>query len=181
MIQIISPAYQSYPVLVPSLVVQTSQHYNLKIIHDGENEQFMAINDMFLSSNITMGCTTFPLGHWGHPIRRMLLDELEDDGDYVVITNHDNYYFPNFVETIENEDAEVLIWSILHNYYDYEPLHPKLQFGHIDIMQCAIKKHLAKKVGWKFDENPSDWLYMQECFQEARNIKQINKILGVHN
>lgn len=181
MIDIIAPAFASHPVVIPSLLLQSDPNWRLKILHDGRNSEFLRLCEMYSDPRVTVGDTPQRGNCWGHNLRKLMLEEMSDDGDFVVITNHDNYFLPNFIQTIRGRNEEYLMWDILHNYFGYEPLHAKMQFGHIDISQVAVKKSIAKKIGWQSMENASDWPFMEACFQEAKNYLKINQILGIHN
>lgn len=181
MIEIISPAYKTYPIIVPSLILQTNPNWTLKIIHDGKNDNFINLMKGYPDPRIIVGNTNVAENVWGHNIRKMILRDMQDDGDYVIITNHDNYAFPCLIDEVTKRNEDMLCWSIAHNYYDYSILHPRFEFGGIDLFQVAVKKKIAKEVGWECYENPSDWLYIMKCCEKANSIHFINKILGVHN
>jgi hypothetical protein len=182
MIHILSPAYLTYPILIPSLITQKSGNWRLKIAHDSENEQFTKWVGSFRDPRVTGLATDKRLGAWGHPIRRILLEQLQaDDEDMVIISNHDNYYCPDLIAQLEATTESFVTWSILHNYYGYSVLSPKIEIGNIDVGQVAVKVRIAKQVGWYWTDNCSDFKYVSACWQLAKTYKFLNSVLGVHN
>ena len=180
MIYILSPAYLTYPIIVPSLLCQTSPRWRLEICHDGQDDNF--IRWIIKDERVVASSTEKRLGYWGHPIRNMLLEQLDcDPEDYVIITNHDNYFMPNTIDSLEIYNEDFVCWTIFHNYYNNLILSPKIEFGHIDISQIAVKARIAKSVGWHWIIEASDFLYIQECWIKSKTYKILTTTLGVHN
>jgi hypothetical protein len=181
MIDIISPAFLTYPILVPSLICQTSDRWRLQICHDGQNDYFKYCMSGFQDKRIIATETTEVTGYWGHRIRHTLVDNLVDEGQYIIITNHDNYMIPNLIERVELQTEDMVFWDIVHNYYGYNNLSPKIEHSHIDISQVAIKCNIVKKVGWKWFHNSGDYDFIQACWLEAKTYKFMNILGGIHN
>jgi len=182
MIHFISPAYKTYPILVPSLLLQSCPGWTLHICHDGPDDNFYKTMEGFGDPRIFAGTSPVKTGDWGHHIRASLLRELEmNDEDYVVVTNHDNYCLPHLVQNLVVNKEDMLIFNCLHSYYKYMELKSKIQFGSIDCASVAVKARIAKKVGWKSNLEASDFLYIQECWQEAESYNFIPKTLFIHN
>lgn len=182
MIHFISPAYKTYPILIPSLLLQSSPRWDLQIVHDGPSPPFEAVVKNYNDERV-IGATTQHTGVFGHCIRAMLLENIKcDPDDYISHQNHDNYCFPNMVAAIEQCTEDMVIWNCAaHNYYGYQALNSKLEYGHIDMGCVAVKAKIAKKIGWKSVMQDSDWLMIQECWKQSFTYNILPQSLFVHN
>jgi hypothetical protein len=178
MLNIISPAFITFPILIPSLLLQSSPRWRLYIGHDGPNKDF----EELIPQDPRIIATCFQhRGNFGHHIRKDLINNLEDNGEYVVHQNHDNYLLPNFVAAIEQHTEDIVIWNCIHNYFGYKQLNSRIEYGQIDMGCIAIKSHIAKKVGWKSMLQDSDWLYIQEAWKESKTHRWLPQNIFVHN
>jgi hypothetical protein len=181
-INFIAPAFKTYPILVPSLIAQSCNDWQLKICHDGPNDLFIRYMAGFNDPRIDCAALDQRLGNFGHPIRNLLLNQLQCHlNDYIIITNHDNYLLPNLVAKVSNCTEDIVIWDCLHNYVNYERLYSYVEFARIDVGCVAVKARIAQEVGWKWMENPSDYLYIKACWQKSNNYKFLPFVFFVHN
>ncbi len=180
MIHFLAPAFKTYPILVSSLICQTSPRWDARICHDGPSETFTRyiINDPRLEYSSTPNQTEV----FGHVIRKTFLEEMACDGnDLVIITNHDNYCLPILVEQIEQLKEDFICWPILHNYYHYTQLGGRIEYGKVDVSQIAVRARIAKEVGWKSFLQDSDFLYVQECWKKAKSWNFLTTTMSIHN
>lgn len=98
----IAVAYQKsgqLKVFVQSWLNQTSDNWTLTVIHDGPDAEFDSIMAAFAdqsSGRIRYRNTPVRLDDYGHSLRELGLRNVS--GDYVLLTNADNYYVPRAVE-----------------------------------------------------------------------------------
>ena len=181
MISFLSPAYLTYPTLVPSLLAQTCRDWELVIGHDGECDEWEGWTQRYADPRIRFRQTMERLGEFGHPIREAFLSDEVLRGRYIVMTNHDNYFIPLAVSTLEQQTADVIAWPVLHNYFRYSVLHPRLSVGHIDLSSVAIRTDLARAIGFPWRDHDDDFSYIQEAAKMTSNWKFIEETLCVHN
>lgn len=98
----ICPIYNTFPEIVGSCINQTYRNWELLLIHDGPNStNLRQLIDVIGDERIKYIETEQRGGLWGHPIRKMALeniDALSPDADYIVITNDDNHHVPLYLE-----------------------------------------------------------------------------------
>jgi hypothetical protein len=181
MIDFLAPNWNAYPILIPSLLCQTSPRWRLRICNDSPDSKFLNNCAAFRDERIEIATTEQRLGNWGHPIRKMLLDELTDEGQLVVISNGDNYCFPNLVASIERCTEDFICWPANHSYINYKIMSPRTEYGNLDISMVAIRARICKEVGWKSFLQDADWLYLQECWQKSKSWKFLTEPMSVHN
>ena len=109
----IAPIYNYYPILVHALQAQTHDNWELLLVHDGPNDLGLAATvAAFNDERIDYSETALRHNDWGHSLRRGALERIaqEKSGDYIVVTNADNYYAPGFLSLMLNafEDDTVV-------------------------------------------------------------------------
>lgn len=110
-------------------------------------------------------------------------------GDYIVLTNSDNYFMSGWLHAVNERyapDVGVVYWNCINNLWRWGDLGGcKLKRGHIDLACVSVKADIAKKVGFPFRNYDGDWDYIDACVKEARNrglrTVHINETLSVHN
>jgi hypothetical protein len=126
---------------------------------------------------------------WGNPLRRFHLGTLQGEiDDYVLITNHDNYYVPRYVEFMlasGNMDTGIIYCNTVHSHLTYSGQISELKVGKIDGGALIVSLPMAQAVGYKNNTGHADGLYARACKNEAvkRGLKtvHINKYLFIHN
>lgn len=182
--------FNTYPQIISSLSLQTHHNWNLILIHDGPSDMSKAIYNLILGDpRITFVETESRTGNWGHGLRQMALENYEL-GDYVVITNADNYYVPTFVEYMikgfSKSHTAVATYcdKMTHSYKAWDVIQCRLERGYIDCGGVMVKSEIAKEVGWKnTTEHSADWLYFTEIASRYtwRNFIPVKGNLFVHN
>jgi len=126
---------------------------------------------------------------YGHPLRREFLQNMQgrSDIDYVVITNHDNYMCPAFLDTLVSHFTPKTICTycqhIPHNYFGWQPLQTELKLGAIDICGCMMRREAACEVGWTSNVHSADWVFLEALIKKhgKERFKQVPGALVVHN
>jgi hypothetical protein len=76
---------------------------------------------------------------------------------------------------------DFIAYGAIHNYFDYFPLYPKLEYAKIDVSMVAVRARIVKQVSWPSFVQDSDFIYLQKCWQESKSWNFLTKILSVHN
>jgi hypothetical protein len=129
------------------------------------------------------------LGNYGHHIRAEYLQKLKNNGKYVLISNADNYYMPDFlmraiIALESNENAVASYCSqIVHNYTGWQVMNCKLQRGYIDCGQVLLKAKESAEVGWNSLEHSSDWTFFEDIAKKygKNSFVQFEGCHFVHN
>lgn len=185
--------YNTYPQIISSLILQTHQNWELILIHDGPNETGLKkiVNG---DPRIKYIETEKRHGNWGHYHRSWALNEMRDgklsDGDYVVITNADNYFTPVFTEYLLNgfkkSHTAVATYcdKMCHSYKAWDIIPVRLEKGFVDCAGVMVKKEIACEIGWRDTEShSSDWTYFSDIASKysTRNFIPVKGCLFVHN
>lgn len=165
----------------------------MKIIHDGPPPDGIEkwVKDL-KDPRLVFDYTKIVNGHWGHPNRRMMLQETEGDPyDYVLITNDDNQYVKAFWEIFATRcapDVGMVHCAMMHNYKwcgHYKAVTTEMKVGRIDMGAFIVRLDIAKTVGFNYMVEVADGLYAQECAAYCKTkglkISYIDKPLFVHN
>jgi hypothetical protein len=187
LIVFICPAFNSYPFIIHSLQQQTYKNWKLYLVHDGPNEtglreQVELIDDHRVSYEETSERSQ----NWGHSIRSEWLQKVS--GDYVVITNQDNYHVPVFIEYMlrgfNNGGIATYCDTMVHSYKAWQTIPCSVKRGYIDCAGVMIRLEEAKKVGWKdITSHSADWFFF-EALIKYYSINSFIKIKGcllIHN
>lgn len=159
-------AYNNYPQIISSLICQTYQNWELYIIHDGPGKM-----EASKDPRVHIEFTKVRSGNYGHAIRAEYLQKLKDRGKYIVITNADNYYMPEFLQraitTIRNTGAiAVYPKQIIHNYTAWSVMECTTKRGFIDSGQVMLKSIEAASVGWNSVHHSSDWIFFNDIMSK---------------
>lgn len=187
---IICPIYKCYPQIISSMILQTHKDWELNLIHDGEADQFLRdyvalVND----DRIKFVETKERVGNYGHSYRQQYLKELrKSDGDFIVITNGDNYHTPNFLESMVKgfKDGVVATYcdSMVHSYFGWGIINCRMERGFIDCANVMVRKDVACYVGWNdIESHSSDWTYFEDIAKVHgwESFAQVYGCLLIHN
>jgi hypothetical protein len=180
--------YNTYPQIISSLILQTHKNWNLIIVHDGPNTT--NLKEIIPSDKrIEYIETDKRMGNYGHHLRQWALNEFEL-GDYVTVTNADNYYTPVFIEYMlkgfkkSHTAVATYCTETIHSYKAWQVLPAKLEKGFLDCGAVVIKSNIAKEVGWRdIEDHSADWTYFQDIASKYswRNFIPVKGCLFVHN
>lgn len=187
---IICPIYKCYPQIISSMILQTHKDWELHLIHDGEADQFLRdyvalVND----DRIKFVETKERVGNYGHSYRQQYLKELrKSDGDFIVITNGDNYHTPNFLESMVKgfKDGVVATYcdSMVHSYFGWGVINCRMERGFIDCANVMVRKDVACHIGWNdIESHSSDWTYFEDIAKVHgwHTFAQVYGCLLIHN
>ncbi len=187
-------------VFVQSWINQTEKNWKLTIIHDGHNSDFMSLMESYHKidpNRITFYCTEKRFNDYGHSLREIGLKNLE--GDFVLITNADNYFIPKAVEFLNRAivetkgEVDVVMFDMVHSHNrpgnrDLPPyffFQVKYKRNFIDLSAAIVKNNLAAKVGFRDKSLAGDATYFEDIveskYPEKLKCLKIPRILFVHN
>lgn len=196
---------------INSILAQTSELWELHILHDGPNEQLKnnLIEEGYLKDpRVKFTCSDRRENVFGHNLRDLGLKTSKSQAPYTLVTNCDNYYVPILVDQIDyytsNKDIDFLYWEAVHNFKDgkfnrdiaYGTWTSKIKYSQIDMGQAVISSNIARKVAFPKRNWDADYNYFEDCVNQIKNanyssakrkpswksrIKKLDKILFVHN
>lgn len=192
---VVTPIYDAFPEIISSLICQTHTNWELLLIDDNQSSKrtqniVATVNDNRIKH---IPRPRFDAKMYGHPHRQWALqqmkkDRLATDANYVLITNADNYYLPNYLTAMIAGFANPNIIatycaSMLHSYVSWKLISCRLALGHIDCGGVIIRKEVACDTGWRSFEHSSDWTYFSDILLKHPSPKwaKIEGTLFVHN
>ena len=187
--------YKEINVLIHCFLSQTIQNFNLHILHDGPDPVMEKILKEYADKypEITYEFTEKRFNDWGHSLRSIGLQKAI--GDYVLITNDDNYYSPKFIEImfepIQKNNADIVVCDMVHGHAN--PGSTKqlancffetgFSRGYIDIGCFIARTSLAKQAGFNDRSFSADGAYFEDILKLRKDlsISKIKRVLFVHN
>ena len=184
--------------LLNTLVYQEYEDFETLVVHDGIIDTPEWIKD-YKDINIRFLCTDVRHNKYGHPSRNLGINESK--GRFLLITNHDNLYYPDLFKNIDEVMVEEAIGYYIFRVrmvgmryadgkigYD-EPRKTDvsividglpIEIGNIDIMQAVIsKKQWDSFGGWGSIAIDSDGQILRKMSKNYK-FKHHKHILGEH-
>jgi len=198
-IEIICSAYRRpglLRVLIQSFLNQEVDNWNLQVFHDGPDDDFNAVERDFSGQG--------PIGFWrsdnrfndyGHSLRAFGLER--STGDYVLITNDDNYYVPSCLRFVNGAIAalnpDIVLFDMVHSHkfpggrfqLGYQTFETCMRMGGIDMGAAVVRGDIARRVGFRSRELEADAHYFEDINNSATYdgllVVKIPRVLFVHN
>lgn len=186
----VSPIFNSYPLLIHSLLAQTYENWELVLVHDGPAEELDAASRLAIESDprIRFFETEARANDWGHTPRQFAFDKLKSavDCDFVVVTNSDNYHVPGYAEKMLehfDEDLRVVYCDMVHDYYSWKHFETRLEYSFIDCGCLMTRFDAAMDVGWRDRGYAGDWEYVLDLMDRFGRgaFRKAPAPLFVHN
>lgn len=154
--------------LIDCFLLQTCPSWKLYVVCDGPPmSEILATMALYDDPRITFTSTPQVNGKWGHPNRKLMLEQLEPSStDFVVITNDDNVYVTKFVEYFlasYNPKVGFIFCDTIHSYLDYNVMKTVLMVDHIDMGCFAVRLDVARTIGFTHEHFSADGTYAVEC------------------
>ena len=189
-------------VFVQSVINQTHKNWMLHVLHDGQNDDFCNIMENYKRDHpaqITYECTDTRFNDYGHSLREVGLEKAT--GEYVLITNCDNYYAPKALEFINNAVAhsekkpDVVMFDMVHSHRNpggriapsYSFFEVFYKRRSIDMGAAIVETSLAKKSGFSDKSFAADATYFENVHKTKLEsgsgliVTKIPRVLLVHN
>lgn len=170
--------------LLYSLLSQTYQNFEIIVHHDGPLEnKSLKENIELLDDRISFIETEERKNKWGFHERHALAVK-DDNADYILFTNDDNYYVPVFLESFINiliaKNRELVYCNLIHSERSYGVIDAFPEIGYVDLGCFITSLRLIKETPWNSFTKEADGIYFKELASKTNAIK-INNILFVHN
>lgn len=198
-ISIIVVAYKRYKeiaVLIHSFLAQTVQDFKLHIIHDGYDGRMDKLLKPYKKQYphlIDYEFTKHRYNDYGHSLRDIGIQKAT--GDYILLTNDDNYYCPKFVEymnaALKEEQADVVLFDMIHSHSNpggraqppYCFFETAPQRFSVDIGCFIVRTPLAKQVGFRDKTHDGDATYFEDIMGlvPTPHLIKVPRVLLVHN
>jgi hypothetical protein len=122
-------------------------------------------------------------GRWGHPWRQMGIDATR--GEYIGLSNDDNYYVPGYIEQMLNAMAEhqapIAMCDMVHSYHGWQSIPANAETSQ-DVGCWIAKAELVKATPWQGAEFTSDAAYLRRLVKAAGGkVAYVHRPLFVHN
>ena len=145
LVSFIIPTYNRLDLLratLSSLIAQSVPDLEaIVIIDDLSSESLcMELITSLFDNRISYRFTECRYNDWGHTPREM--GKQMANGDYIILTNDDNYYTPNLVEEIveaSKTNPGVIYWNMVHSHYNYQYFYCRPAFNQIDMGAFATR------------------------------------------
>lgn len=186
----VSPIYKSFPVLAVSLLEQTYDNWELLFVHDGPSKEMGKIDKSIIESDkrIHFIETDKRANDWGHTPRQRGFEQVASriDGDFLVVSNSDNYHVPGFVEKMLeafDETTDAVYCDMSHDYYSWRNFETRLEYSFIDCGCVMARREIALAAGWNDNTYEGDWRYVSDLIDQCslRRIKKLEATLFVHS
>lgn len=183
-------------ILLLSLACQTLQNFDVIVLHDGPDAATSAAVDSLRSehlSRIRYYESSDRFNDYGHSLRDIGITMAA--GEYILITNGDNYYSPRLMEfvteAIERENWDIVMWDMVHshpgaggrNLGAYAPFGTLPLPRRMDMGCFVVKTKLAKQVGFADKGFAGDATYLMDVIeaQPRTRVGKIPRTLLMHN
>lgn len=184
-VEIFATAFETYPMVAHSLMAQTHKDWHLTVEHDGEPpKDYEKLLPQDKRIKFTFSKNREQL--YGHTKRQRFIDALDkSEAVFVLITNHDNYYAPNFLsEAIAalEEDANALAayCDFGHHYIKHDILPARPHRGFIDCGSVLFRRSEIVGVAWQSLDHSADWFWFDAIAKNRGGFRRWKKFQGVH-
>lgn len=164
---------------------QTVDAWTAHVFRDGQYDGYEDVKNFFIKDE-RIKFTEFehPHGDWGNTPRNVALGQLTQE--WVVMTGHDNYYTPVFVEyflrEVTSPDVHFVFCDMIHSHMHHDYLKSVPAIGRIDIGNFMSRSSLASQMRINAKSTVGDGEFVVEYLQKFQGqIKYIPKALYIHN
>ena len=186
LVTIICPIFNSYPYIIHALQAQSYKNWELILVHDGPSNILSHIQQID-EPRVKYSETKERSGNWGHKIRSEQIQQAK--GNFVVITNPDNYHTPTYLEKMLSGFNSPRIKAtycaqMVHSYIDWKVIDCKLQRGYLDCGGVMLRTDSAKAVGWNdLETHSADWSFFADVIKRfgVGSFAKVEGCLLVHN
>lgn len=191
----ICPIFDAFPEIISSLICQNHTNWELLLIDDNPVETITKAMVEVVNDKRIKYIKRERAANYGHSHRQWALNELRENrlsenAAYIVVTNGDNYYTPNFLKDMlagfKKSHTTVATYSekMVHSYKNWDVIPCKLERGYLDCGGVMVRKDVACEIGWSdVVSHSSDWTYFQEIINQYSHtsFQKVNGCLFCHN
>jgi hypothetical protein len=166
-----------------SLRAQTYPHWEAVVVHDGPGPLARGVVEKVADPRVRLIETPERRGQYGHPWRELGIDACT--GDYIGLTNGDNYYAPVYFEwsvhLLTTEGADVVYCDAVHSHARWAAVRSGPRKGEIDLGCWVARAGLVKTTPFSDHGFCGDGTYFEALLRKADRVLHINRPLFVHN
>lgn len=171
-------------VLIGCMKVQTWQNFELLIYHDGPSERTRKVIFEYTDDpRIKYFETEERLNCFGHNMRGIGMQAAT--GDYIGLTNDDNYYAPVYLEAmlyqLQQHDTDVAYCNMIHSHLGWRPLQTRPVVGGIDAGGWVGKSNIIKATPWRDMGFCGDGTFVTDLVANGARFKKVEGYYFVHN
>jgi predicted protein tyrosine phosphatase len=159
--------------LILSMQRQRWKNWELVLVSDGPMMYELTTKD----PRVRLVVTPESRGCWGHPYRQLGIDAAR--GDWIGLTNDDNYYVPGYLEQMMlavEDGAELVLCQMLHSNAGWLPIAAGSDLG------CFLAKaELVRRVPFDGTEYQYDRVYIQKLVDLSASTAVVDRPLFIHN
>jgi hypothetical protein len=169
--------------LLYSLRAQTYPHWQAVVVHDGPGPAGREVVERIGDPRIVWIETPERKATFGHPWRQLAIDRCT--GDYIGLTNGDNYYVPVYFEwmlhVLTTNHADIAYCDFVTSHFRWDVIRAGPRTGRIDLGCWLARAGLVKTTPWRDDSFCGDGTYFEDLLRKADGVMHINRPLFVHN
>ena len=176
---------------INSILNQTYDIFELFIVHDGPIDRTEEAEDFIASikdPRIKLFETEKREGKYGYPHRKKYAF-LNEDFDWLIFTNDDNYYVPVALETFlhgcQKLDKKIIYSNMLSSHKFWFPLITDFQKEKLDLGGFMIHKDIMRDYNFVLSENNcfvADGLLINQLrLDHSDKIVKLDNFLYIHN
>jgi glycosyltransferase involved in cell wall biosynthesis len=169
--------------LLYSLRCQTYDRWEAIVVHDGPGPETRAQVERLADARVRLIETPQRKGQFGHPWRQVGIRECT--GQYIGLTNGDNYYAPVYFEwllhVLTTRQADFAYCDLVHSHerWAYFPTAPHKSA--LDLGAWIAKAELVKATPWRDCGFAGDGTFIEDLVAQARVVVHVPACLFVHN
>jgi glycosyltransferase involved in cell wall biosynthesis len=179
-----------------SLDCQTLRSFDVIVLHDGPDaESARVVADFAHQSPLRCRWIETPqrFNDYGHSLREIGIAQAT--GEYVLVTNGDNYYSPRTVEfalqAAGERDLDLVMWDMVHSHARPKPWYRRSYSAfsifpmrnRADVGAFMVRTAIARAVGFRDKSHDGDATYLEDIMQSRPGLRigKIEKTLLMHN
>jgi glycosyltransferase involved in cell wall biosynthesis len=169
--------------LLYSLKAQSYDHWEAIVVHDGPGPEARAVVDHIADARIRLIETPERKGQYGHPWRQLGIEACT--GDYIGLSNGDNYYAPVYFEwllhVLTTRHGDFAYCDLVHSHerWAYFPTTPRK--SGLDLGAWIAKAALVRATPWRDMSFAGDGTFIEDLVARARAVIHVPACLFVHN
>lgn len=177
---------------ISSILAQTYENFELIIVHDGPindcQEKISLLNFIESDNRIKIIETENRLGKFGYPHRKKYAF-MNEDFQWLIYTNDDNYYVPTALEsliaTAQEYNKKIVFSNMISSHRRWGILETHFVKSHIDLGCLFFDKNIIKDFDFDLSDDcfEADGKLVEEIGKsvDRNNIIKINNYLFIHN
>jgi glycosyltransferase involved in cell wall biosynthesis len=169
--------------LLYSFKAQTYDNWEAVVVHDGPGEAARQIVQRLDDPRVRLIETPERRGQYGHPWRTMGVEHAT--GDYIGLTNGDNYYVPVYFEwmlhVLVTQGCEFAYCDMVHSYARWGAVRSHPAREGLDLGAWIAEGRLVRATPWRDFGFAGDGTFIEDLLSRCAKAIHIPRSLFVHN